>query len=240
MSDMYLRNTKEPPPIIGWGRLMLVVSSVLSVACFWSAGYIRETNQIKERSDGVWRAASPDSVGTGGTELPPEEDGPSDKGHNRARDGAAKIADESRGKDNVAGDKSWRLRYTREFRVSAYHKDADGHKWGRRYASVNFLPGGRLHTGGLNYPKLDTWVTHGHKTVAVPYNWRFLHEELSKFGEVDYHKFKLKIPGYGWAVPRDRITKHKRLDVLMHGRRADREARQWGVKTLQVEVWAYE
>jgi len=116
--------------------------------------------------------------------------------------------------------------------VSAYTK-WDDPGFGKRYASVNFLPGGKHYDPSRPYPR-STKVKDSDFSVAVPRRFDRLFSERTGRGD---HLYRLRIPGYGIAVPRDRITKHDRFDVLMTGWNAQRRARKWGVKLLGVEVF---
>jgi len=128
------------------------------------------------------------------------------------------------------------------FKVSAYTKHDDP-GFGKRYASINFLRGGTKYNPKLpRYPLVSTYVDDGHYSAAIPKSMRFIHEELCSDG---YHKWFLHVPGYNsdsWdkgymTIPRDRITKYDRLDVLMTGYRSQHRARKFGVKKIRIELW---
>jgi len=124
--------------------------------------------------------------------------------------------------------------------VSAY-TPYDDPGFGTRYANANFLPGGRWYNPAKPFMRSETFVDRKHYTVAVPSSYRHLHEKLVKRGKYYHHKYLLRIEGYTpegvYAVPRDRITKYNRFDILLTGWRAQSRARKWGVREVVIDVF---
>lgn len=130
----------------------------------------------------------------------------------------------------------WRLESRIYVRVSAYSPyDDPGH--GVRYANQNFLPGGASFDGRA-FPRSETRVSEAHYTVAVPDRYRDVH--LARTTDGADHAYRIEIPGYGWAVPRDRLRTRDRWDCLMTGWMAQQRARAWGVRSEWIEIWRAE
>jgi len=129
--------------------------------------------------------------------------------------------------------------------VSAYtvHDDPG---YGRWYASVNFLPGGRRYDQAKPYPRSECRPARDHYTIAVPTRFKAYHEARAWNGRYWGHRYFFHVPGYNGisrsklhrylSVPRDRCL-GSRWDVLMTGWNARQRALEWGVKTVKIEVW---
>ena len=142
-----------------------------------------------------------------------------------------------------------RLRHVRSlwFDVSTYTPSSDGYKWGKRFASVNFLEGGKHYELGKPYRREWTRVADslasGERVCAVPKWCEWLHTERIEYPSGEWgHKYILRVPfpdgSSRWYWPRDRITKYHRLDLLENI--SNREAMKRGVrKNVQVEVYEY-
>ena len=113
-----------------------------------------------------------------------------------------------------------------------------------RYSSVRFLRGGDLYDPAKPYPKYETWPRPNHYTIAIPFKWKELFEARARAASSDgfwRQRFVVTAPGYTppgvYAVPRTRIVGRPRFDVLMTGWNEVHRARQWGVKTLDLNVY---
>ena len=127
--------------------------------------------------------------------------------------------------------------------VSAYTPRSDpGNPYKKRFASVNFLRGGRFYDPAQPYPheytRMSEAIRNRWKVVAMPGWGRRYHEERLTFqtkdGPVSFHRWVVDIPGVGKCWPLDRILKTDRVDVLLHT--SNREAMKWGVKRLWVDL----
>ena len=126
---------------------------------------------------------------------------------------------------------------------STYTPTSDGNRWGRTFASVNFLRGGKLYDPEKPYNKDWTKVKRSaaikQGVCAIPKSLKWIHEERVLYRSGFFgHKYYLKIPGYGWAIPKDRITKYDRIDLLRY--ESDKKAMKRGIqKLVPIEIWEY-
>lgn len=126
------------------------------------------------------------------------------------------------------------------FDVSTYTEESDGYPWGKSFASVNFLPGGKLYDPTMAYPwqwtRLSESKRKDENVCAIPRWARWIHEERIEYPSGWWgHKYIVNVNGE-WFIPRDRITKSDRLDLLRYI--SNREARIMGVqKNVRVEIW---
>ena len=71
------------------------------------------------------------------------------------------------------------------FDISTYTPSSDGGKWGKRFASVNFLSGGKHFD--YEKPYLKTWtqvndsIARGEKVVAVPKWCEWIHTSRTEY-----------------------------------------------------------
>jgi hypothetical protein len=138
-------------------------------------------------------------------------------------------------------------RFAMWYKVSAYTPYCDGGwRTNKTFASVNFLEGGRLYQKDKPYPEvpigphgraisrakvLASWLTN-EKVIALPRSLRQYHEERVEMADGTWdHRWVVNVPGYGLAIPRDRITKYERIDCLRY--EYPYEAMRYGVEFEQ-------
>lgn len=133
-----------------------------------------------------------------------------------------------------------------EHRSSGFTRfDDPGDPYRKTYASVNFLPGGRLFDPARPFRRRWTRVADSDYTVAVPRRWRHLFEERIELESgYWYHRYRLWVEGYTppgvYAVPRDRITKYDRFDCFFSGWDSVRRAHRWGCRDRAIEIYRYD
>jgi len=136
------------------------------------------------------------------------------------------------------------------YHVTGYTRFSDaGDPWRKTYASVNFLPGGKLFNPRKPYLKKWTKLHDAHYTVAVPVKWRHLFEDRVELPDGTwFHRYRIWCDGYTppgkYAVPRDRITAHDRFDFLFTSRKGGKgptaRAYAFTSKAKTFEVWRYD
>lgn len=128
-------------------------------------------------------------------------------------------------------------RHRWKYDTSGYSKHDDGPKWGKRFANVNFLRGGKYYAPENPYPRewTDTRMVSG-KVVAVPKWCEWVHSARIKYPNGMWlHRYRVYVPGYGLAWPLDRITRHDRFDCYYGGDQS--AAKRHGVKRLDVVIY---
>lgn len=141
------------------------------------------------------------------------------------------------------------------WKVSAYTPHCDkGWKRFKLFAGGNFLRGGRWYDPDKPYPEgppddrgqrksrqymWQSWQIQ-EKVVALPTALRkYTHERIPLGDGTWGHRWIIFVPGYGYAVPRDTITQHNRIDCLYYEQPAT--ALKRGVKkkkcVLYERIW---
>lgn len=116
--------------------------------------------------------------------------------------------------------------------ISAYTPKCDK-GWHRRklFAGGNFMRGGRLYEEDKPYPQgppdergrrrslqymIESWKRF-ERVVALPPSLKRYHEERIEMADGTWdHKWIAHVEGYGFAMPRDRITEYERVDCLYY------------------------